>query len=142
MREEKKIYAVIDTNVLVSALFSRDGLSNPSKVIKAVLNGIIIPVFNFEIIEEYREVLARKKFNFNPIHIDNLIGAFMEFGLSSFRAKVEEEFPDKDDAVFFEVTMSVKDAVLVTGNIKHFPNKPIVVTPTQMVELLLSEGLI
>ena len=35
-----------------------------------------------------------------------------------------------------EVTLSKDDAYLVTGNIKHFPKKPFVVTPAEMVEIL------
>lgn len=43
MSEKGKVYAVIDTNVLVSSLFSAKGMSNPTRVIEAVLNGAIIP---------------------------------------------------------------------------------------------------
>lgn len=32
--------------------------------------------------------------------------------------------------------MSKDDAYLVTGNIRHFPKEPSVVTPKEMVELL------
>ena len=35
-----------------------------------------------------------------------------------------------------EVAMSKDDAYLVTGNTKHFPKKPIVVTPAEMLEIL------
>ena len=55
-----KLYAVIDTNVLVSALLRWDSL--PGAVMEQALMGGIIPVLSDEIIEEYREVLARKKF--------------------------------------------------------------------------------
>ena len=46
MNEKETIYAVIDTNVLVSALFSTNGTSNPSRVIESVLKGIITPLYN------------------------------------------------------------------------------------------------
>ncbi len=36
MKEKKKIYAVIDTNVLVSSLLSSNGLSNPAIIIKCI----------------------------------------------------------------------------------------------------------
>ncbi|AVM69520.1 putative toxin-antitoxin system toxin component, PIN family [Lachnospiraceae bacterium oral taxon 500] len=58
-----KLYAVIDTNVLVSALLRWDSL--PGAVMEQALMGGIIPVLSDEIIEEYREVLARKKFCFS-----------------------------------------------------------------------------
>ena len=48
----------------------------------------------------------------------------------------DEEFPDPKDTVFYEVKMSKEDAYLVTGNIKHFPNKPFVVTPKEMIDIL------
>ena len=44
--------------------------------------------------------------------------------------------PDADDIVFFEVAMSKEGSFLVTGNTKHFPKAPTVVTPAQMLEIL------
>lgn len=55
-------YGVIDTNVLVSAMLK--GNSVPGLVLKHVFSGNLIPVFNDKILEEYREVLYRKKFSF------------------------------------------------------------------------------
>lgn len=44
--------------------------------------------------------------------------------------------PDPKDIVFYEVALSKEDSYLVTGNIKHFPVKPFVVTPTEMVKMM------
>ena len=61
----------------------------------------------------------------------------MRSGLKLERTKdIDEIFPDPKDIVFYEVAMSKDDAYLVTGNIKHFPKKPFVVTPAEMMELL------
>lgn len=38
--------------------------------------------------------------------------------------------------VFYEVALSHEDAFLVTGNIKHYPVTPIVVTPAEMLEII------
>ncbi len=142
MNVEKAIYAVIDTNVLVSALFSHSGLSNPALVVNAVLGGAITPLYNTEIIEEYRDVLARDKFRFPKVLIDNLIAVFVEYGVESRRVSDPTEyFADRDDVVFYEVAMSREHSYLVTGNLKHFPQKPFVVTPAQMVEILRAKGL-
>ena len=54
-------------------------------------------------------------------------------------ATIEDYVPDPDDAIFYEVVMEARetiDAYLVTGNIKHFPVKPYVVTPKEMLEIL------
>lgn len=142
MKEGTRLYAVIDTNVLVSSLFSSDGTSSPAQVIKSVLTGNITLLYNDEIIEEYKEVLSRPKFNFPPSIVEDLISVFSDLGINTYRAKSEEYFPDQDDIVFYEITMSVDDAYLVTGNIKHFPRKSFVITPSQMVEILREKGLL
>ena len=47
--------------------------------------------------------------------------------------------PDESDRVFYEVALSKEDAYLVTGNQKHFPVTPIVVTPAEMLEILSAQ---
>ena len=137
--EKSSIYAVIDTNVVVSALLSIDSNSNPAIVLRAVLQGRIIPVFNKEILDEYTEVLLRDKFHFNKSYIDIIISHIKRIGIKAERVKILDEiFPDSKDIVFYEIAMSKDDTYLVTGNTKHFPKKPFVVTPAEMVEILNS----
>ena len=38
--------------------------------------------------------------------------------------------------VFYEVALSKEDSFLVTGNIKHFPKKPFIVTPSEMLTII------
>ncbi|WP_405379245.1 putative toxin-antitoxin system toxin component, PIN family, partial [Phascolarctobacterium sp.] len=73
-------YAVIDTNVLVSAMLK--SVSMPGKIILEVLSGCIVPLYNTEIISEYREVLARKKFKFDPSMVNVLINTIIQRGVS------------------------------------------------------------
>ena len=57
--------------------------------------------------------------------------------------KIEENLPDPKDVIFYEITMEARkndDAYLVTGNIKHFPLKPFVVTPREMLTILENRG--
>ncbi|MBR0076987.1 MAG: putative toxin-antitoxin system toxin component, PIN family [Bacteroidales bacterium] len=137
--EKSSIYAVIDTNVVVSALLSIDANSNPAVVLRAVLQGRIIPVFNEEILDEYTDVLLRNKFHFDKSNINIIISHIKRIGLKAERVKILDEiFPDSKDIVFYEVAMSKDDTYLVTGNTKHFPKKPFVVTPAEMLEILNS----
>jgi predicted nucleic acid-binding protein len=53
------VYAVIDTNVLVSALFSIHPDSAIVIVRDMIADGEIVPLFNSEILNEYRTVLSR-----------------------------------------------------------------------------------
>lgn len=134
-----KIYAVIDTNVIVSAMYTRNPESPTKIVLDKIFAGDVIPLYSDEIIEEYQDVLSRKQFPFKPGNISAVINAIERFGLVPGRKEnVDEDFPDSKDIVFYEVALSKEDAFLVTGNIKHFPRKPIVVTPAEFIEILKS----
>ena len=130
------IYAVIDTNVFVSALFSKNINVATVKVLDAIFQGKIVPLYNDEIIAEYEEVLHRSKFHFTPSLVNKYLKSICKMGISSERVHSDEVFPDQDDVVFYEVALSKEDAYLVTGNTKHFPKTPIVVTPAEMMEIL------
>ena len=133
---DNKYYAVIDTNVIVSAMLSSNPASNPAKVFHAVLNGRVIPLYNDEILDEYQKVLSRPKFPFKQTDISAIIQLFRKLGIDSYRVTADELFPDPKDIVFYEVALSHEDAYLVTGNLKHFPKQSRVVSPSEMVALL------
>ena len=130
------IYAVIDTNVLVSALFTHNADAATARVVEALMEGRFVPLYNEEIIDEYDDVLHRAKFKFPEWKVDMYLEVFHERGIRTERVTSSEFFPDPKDVVFYEVALSKEDAYLVTGNQKHFPQKPIVVTPAEMMEIL------
>ena len=135
--ENSNIYAVIDTNVIVSALISSNDKSNPTVIVRAVLRGEIKPVYNDEILSEYTEVLSRDKFHIQKSDIDLVISHIIKIGLKVERKEaVGEIFPDPKDVVFYEVALSKEDSYLVTGNIKHFPKVDFVVTPAEMLAII------
>ena len=126
----KTYHAVIDTNVIVSALLTRNRDAATARVLDAVISRMrITPLYNDEIIAEYNDVLKREKFGLPEELIDGIVKFIVERGLDSERINSNEHFPDPKDLVFYEVALSNDDAYLVTGNIKHFPRTPIVVTP-------------
>ena len=132
-----KIYAVLDTNVLVSALLGAAQMSVPTKVLKAVTDNRIIPLYNDEIIDEYKEVLSRSKFPFNAELVKSVLNTIITDGICLDRTKaIGEIFPDVKDIVFYEVSLSKEGSFLVTGNLKHFPQKSFVITPAEMLKLL------
>ena len=135
-------YVVIDTNVLVSALITRNENSPMVQILRFLANGNIVPVYSEDIVKEYNEVLRRAKFKLSESLIINLLKDIMDNGLKITElAEVTETMPDPNDIVFYAVTLSAqdKDAFLVTGNGKHFPEKPFVVTPSELVEILKQE---
>lgn len=131
-----KIYAVIDTNVLVSSLLSRFKDSATVTLMQLLILGDIIPVYNDEILEEYYTVLTRAKFGFSAALVDEMLQVIRKFGINSSRKETYDQIPDPKDVVFYEVTLSVDGAFLVTGNTKHFPKRPFVVTPAEMLQIV------
>ena len=55
------ICAVIDTNVLVSALITHNPEAATSKVVRLLLDNEFVPMYDADIIAEYNEVLHRDK---------------------------------------------------------------------------------
>ena len=132
-----KLYAVIDTNVLVSALLRWDSV--PGAVLEQALVGGLVPLLSDEIMMEYEEVLRREKFPFKEEDIKAVMDGIRMRSVFLDPEKVEEYLPDPKDVIFYAVTMEARkgaDAYLVTGNIKHFPLKPFVVTPREMLTIL------
>ena len=127
------IKAVIDTNVIVSAYITKNLEAATSKVWEAVLQCKLTPIYNDEILSEYSDVLHREKFGIPEHLIKWALDTIVSNGVRGERILSDEFFPDPKDVVFYEVALSKEDAYLVTGNIKHFPKKPIVVTPAEML---------
>lgn len=134
--EDHNILAVIDTNILVSGLLARNPSSAVVKVFEAVMKGRITPVICDEILSEYSEVLNRSKFRLPSDLVASILKYIKQNSIHSERIHTNEILPDPKDVVFYEVAISKEDSYLVTGNIKHFPSKPFVVTPAEMLEIL------
>ena len=132
-----KYYAVIDTNVLVSAML-KEG-SAPWSVLREALDGCIIPLVSDDILAEYGEVLLRAKFGFSKPTVKDLLGELPKRAVFISPVPSGEVLPDPDDAVFYEVVMTAQetaDSYLITGNTKHFPVKPFIVTPREMLDII------
>lgn len=129
---------VIDTNVIVSALLSKHSDASTVQVINALLDGRITPIYNDEILAEYNEVLHRKKFHFPESTIQATLHYLQKYGIYADRLSTNENLPDPKDLVFYEVCMAKRDedSMLVTGNMKHFPAKPFIVTPGELLKII------
>lgn len=131
-------YAVIDTNVLISALLSKNESAATVRVLDAVFEGKIIPLYHKDILNEYAEVLHRKKFRLQEEAIQVVLGAIREYGIEVFPQPTGAILIDMDDLIFYEVAMEKRDddAYLVTGNQKHYPFTDFIVTPAEMMEII------
>lgn len=131
-------YAVIDTNVLVSALISNHTDAATVQLVGRLISGEIVPVYSDEIMCEYREVLGRKKFRFEQDMINYILLAIERYGVVLEPSATGVILPDMKDLPFYEVVMDKREdeAYLVTGNLKHFPAQPFIVTAREMLNIL------
>lgn len=133
-----KYYAVFDTNVLISSLLTKKTDTATAKVVNAIAEQKIIPLYSEEIFEEYDEVLHRAKFPFTDERINGILEMIRQFGMIVEPSPIGEILPDGDDLVFYEIVMEKREdnAYLITGNIKHFPERDFIVTPAEMMVII------
>ena len=137
-----KYYAVIDTNVLVSAMLKWESI--PGNIMELVFNDVIIPVLNEKILNEYREVLSRPKFHLTGDIVEEIISEIECRAVYVFEEHLDMELLDDKDRVFYEVTMEKRktdDTYLTTGNIKHFPRETFILTPREFLDIISNGNL-
>ena len=131
---------VLDTNVLVSGLLK--GNSNPGIIMQQVVTGKLITAYDFHIINEYREVLSRPRFQFRQQNVDAILKVIEAEGMLIRPQPLDMELEDPGDLPFIEVAAADKGALLVTGNQKHFKGCEAIgvklITPAELVSRLMS----
>ena len=90
------IYAVIDTNVLVSAAlaFGR-AFSVPYSVFKAVVERKFVPLVDDNIVREYCDVLSRSKFSLKQDVVDGIVQTIVHAAINQPVPPSGIELPDR-----------------------------------------------
>lgn len=124
---------VLDTNILVSAAWSPG--CNATKIFEAVFMRRFIVCYDFRIIEEYQRVLHYPKFKFTESEIDSVLEPIIKNGISVIPEEIKDISFEKDktDRKFFEVAKFC-NAVLVTGNLVHYPKDRNIILPAEFIE--------
>jgi uncharacterized protein len=113
------IRAIIDTNVLVSALISPNG--NEALILLAIQQGLVRPCYSEEILREYAAVPARPKFAFPADEIEAEL-AMCEVRGELFRPEASSvASPDPGDQKFLACAEAAGADFIVTGNKRDFP---------------------
>jgi putative PIN family toxin of toxin-antitoxin system len=135
------IRAVIDTNVLVSAMIASSG--NEALVVMAINQGLVTPCISPEILKEYSDVLLRPRFGFPANEVDALLGMLRRRGDFLDPGPIARISPDPDDDKFIACFLAGKADFLVTGNKRHFPQPQRtgarVVNAAELLELITLE---
>ncbi len=126
---------VLDTNVLVSGILSANG--PPARIVEAALAGDIQPVFDFQILAEYEDVLHPPELRLPGAAVERLLGSLELVGLEVAAPPWPLDLPDPDDAAFLAVAAAAA-CPLVTGNLRHYPARArrgvAVLSPRELVE--------
>jgi putative PIN family toxin of toxin-antitoxin system len=126
--------AVLDTNVLVSAILSPTG--NPAIIYRMFLTGMLDLVISVSIFSEYKDVLYRPRLKIPAADIDIVLAAIRQYGKMAHPISSTDAMPDEDDRVFYDTAKSA-DAYLITGNAKHFPKEPFILTPAEFLAVVI-----
>jgi putative PIN family toxin of toxin-antitoxin system len=116
---------VLDTNVLVSALWSKEG--KPAQILAMILSDQIIPCYDYRIMQEYHEVLNRPKFHFSKANVKDILYRIKADGFSVTAPLLNVKFIDESDKKFLEVAKFCQ-AFLITGNVRHYPQDDCIIT--------------
>ncbi|MHB8425912.1 MAG: putative toxin-antitoxin system toxin component, PIN family [Gammaproteobacteria bacterium] len=109
---------VLDTNVLVSGILSGSG--PPGQILDLALSHSLGLGTEPRMLAEYRDVLARPHLSLNQARDTQILGAVEKVRRGSSCIAVALPMPDQDDEVFI-ATAHALGAILVTGNIAHYP---------------------
>ena len=126
---------VLDTNILVSALWSPG--KNASEILNAVFSRQFTLCYDQRILEEYDRVLHYRKFPFSEWEINSVLEPVIKTGISVIADPLPAvPFPDESDRKFYEVARFCF-AVLITGNQKHYPDEPEIMTASRFCQKYL-----
>lgn len=128
---------VLDTNVLVSALLNPNGA--PAAVLAGVLSGGITLLLDNRILFEYEEVLNRPTFGFDIGETRALLDFLGAESENVLAPPVSIELADPGDTPFYEGAVSANARFLVTGNLKHYPEKEWIVSPRHFLKAYLGD---
>lgn len=121
---------VLDTNILVSALWSPG--RNATDILAAVFARQFTVCYDYRILDEYNRVLHYPKLRFEEWEIESILDPQVKNGISVIAPPVEwvDFGRDEDDKKFYEVAKYCH-ATLITGNLKRFPKDPDIIPPAE-----------
>ena len=129
------IRAVLDTNIIVSALLQPLGPS--AQIFMLALGGWLQFCMTGSLYAEYEEVISRPRFKRSPEIIAGALQSIREKGLWVRPTEKVRACLDPDDNIFLECAQAAHADYLVTGNLKHFPTaweQTHVVTPRWLLD--------
>lgn len=135
--------AVIDSNVVVAALLSRNLESPTRRILKAMLKAEIRFLLSPDLLQEYAQVLLRPKIRqihgLEPTEVRQLMECLLGAGVLREPNLFEGEAPDPNDAHLWALLAISPGSILVTGDrrlLDHPPDFASVIAPVSYCQLV------
>jgi putative PIN family toxin of toxin-antitoxin system len=132
---------VLDTNVVVSGLIKGKGTCG--QILRLAFGGHLDLCVDDRILHEYEAVLPRPLFRMLPEDVNNALTLIRFRAERTIPPPLRVELPDRSDLPFLE-TAAATNAILVTGNSRHFPRHEragvVVMTPRELLDFLRSSS--
>ncbi|MBM4163298.1 MAG: putative toxin-antitoxin system toxin component, PIN family [Lentisphaerae bacterium] len=128
---------VLDTNVLVSGMMTTGGTC--ALILDLLSESRLVAALDSRLMAEYRRVCAEPRLHLNAEAVRDFLHFLNDCAEAVTAMPLDVILPDPDDLPFLEVATEAQ-AVLVTGNKKHFPQKAVgavrVVSPREFMDML------
>src|SRR3954468_16191040 len=111
--------AVYDTNIIVSGTLVPGSI--PASLISLALQGAVQLYLSEPILTQYREVLHRPKFGFQPNAVEAFLSGLQKSAIMVSPTLHLNSASDEPDNRFLECAVAAKAEYLVTGNKSDFP---------------------
>jgi putative PIN family toxin of toxin-antitoxin system len=128
---------VIDTNILVSAALKPEGLQRTVLVLAMTRPARLY--ISQSILEEYREVLARREFKIHRGLRQQLLQLIKNRAQLVDPVRGLQLTKDPDDNKFMECADAARADYLITGNQRHFPRfwkKTKIITSREFISIV------
>src|SRR3954463_14317595 len=113
------IRVVLDTNIVVSALFSPAGLED--RVLNLGLHGYVQLYISTPVLAEYQRVLTSSKFNFRQTRVRTVLQRIVDGAHTVQPMHGLTVCSDEEDNRVLECAEAAGADFLITGNKRHFP---------------------
>jgi putative PIN family toxin of toxin-antitoxin system len=121
---------VVDSNIVVSSTISTTG--KPAAIMNLCFSGNLQVYYTVDILDEYKRVLSYDKLKIDKETQEAIISAIKEVGTLIEPLTSTMYLPDESDRIFYD-TAKASDAILITGNMKHYPTEPFIMTPADFL---------
>ena len=136
-----RVKAVLDTNVVVSALLKPYG--RQALLLDLALSGTFTTIASRDLLQEYEEVLRRPRFALDPRRIAGSLRAIRKVAALIQPREHLHVTGDPDDNMLLESALEGGAEYVVTGNTRDFPREfqGIQIVPPREFMTVLAERL-